>query len=123
MNKGKIVQVLSSIVDVEFKDNIPAINNALTINVDPSLNDGIAINLTLEVALHLGNSIVRCISMGSTDGLRRGMEAVDTGSTIMVPVGEETLGRVFNVLGEPIDGKDAIKSSTLGVSKKVGSTT
>ena len=111
MNKGKIVQVLSSIVDVEFKDNIPAINNALTINVDPSLNDGIAINLTLEVALHLGNSIVRCISMGSTDGLRRGMEAVDTGSTIMVPVGEETLGRVFNVLGEPIDGKDAIKSS------------
>ena len=108
MNKGKIVQVLSSIVDVEFKDNLPAINNALKINVDPSDNDGIGINLTLEVSLHLGNSIVRCISMGSTDGLRRGMEVVDTGNAIMVPVGEKTLGRVFNVLGETIDGKGQI---------------
>ena len=108
MNKGKIVQVLSSIVDVEFKDNLPAINNALKINVDPSDNDGIGINLTLEVSLHLGNSVVRCISMGSTDGLRRGMEVVDTGNAIMVPVGEKTLGRVFNVLGETIDGKGQI---------------
>ena len=108
MNKGKIVQVLSSIVDVEFKDNLPAINNALKINVEPNDNDSIGINLTLEVSLHLGNSIVRCISMGSTDGLRRGMEVVDTGNAIMVPVGEKTLGRVFNVLGETIDGKGQI---------------
>ena len=110
MNKGKIVQVLSSIVDVEFKEKLPAINNALKINVDAKNNDGIAINLTLEVALHLGNSIVRCISMGSTDGLRRGMEVVDTNNAITVPVGECTLGRVFNVLGEPIDGKEAVKA-------------
>ena len=108
MNKGKVIQVLSSVVDVEFKNSLPAINNALTIKVDKENNDGIRINLTLEVSLHLGNSIVRCIAMGSTDGLRRGMEVVDTGSPISVPVGEETLGRVFNVLGEVVDGKEEI---------------
>ena len=108
MNKGKVIQVLSSVVDVEFKNSLPAINNALTIKVDKENNDGIGINLTLEVSLHLGNSIVRCIAMGSTDGLRRGMEVVDTGSPISVPVGEETLGRVFNVLGEVVDGKEEI---------------
>ncbi len=113
MNKGKIVQVLSSIVDVEFKDTLPAINNALKININANDNDGIEINLTLEVALHLGNSVVRCISMGSTDGLRRGMEVVDTGNAITVPVGEATLGRVFNVLGEPIDGKEAPKAEKM----------
>ena len=108
MNKGKVIQVLSSVVDVEFKNSLPAINNALTIKIDKENNDGIGINLTLEVSLHLGNSIVRCIAMGSTDGLRRGMEVVDTGSPISVPVGEETLGRVFNVLGEVVDGKEEI---------------
>ena len=108
MNKGKVIQVLSSVVDVEFKNSLPAINNALTIKVDKENNDGIGINLTLEVSFHLGNSIVRCIAMGSTDGLRRGMEVVDTGSPISVPVGEETLGRVFNVLGEVVDGKEEI---------------
>ena len=108
MNKGKVIQVLSSVVDVEFKNSLPAINNALTIKIDKENNDGIGINLTLEVSLHLGNSIVRCIAMGSTDGLRRGMEVVDTGSSISVPVGEETLGRVFNVLGEVVDGKEEI---------------
>ena len=108
MNKGKVIQVLSSVVDVEFKNSLPAINNALTIKVDKENNDRIGINLTLEVSLHLGNSIVRCIAMGSTDGLRRGMEVVDTGSPISVPVGEETLGRVFNVLGEVVDGKEEI---------------
>ena len=113
MNKGKVIQVLSSIVDVEFKDELPSINNALKINVDPKNNDGIGINLTLEVSLHLGNSVVRCISMGSTDGLRRGMEVFDTGKPITVPVGEETLGRVFNVLGEPIDGKDKVESKKM----------
>ena len=111
MNKGKVIQVLSSVVDVEFKNSLPAINNALTIKVDKENNDGIGINLTLEVSLHLGNSIVRCIAMGSTDGLRRGMEVVDTGSPISVPVGEETLGRVFNVLGEVVDGKEEISKT------------
>lgn len=111
MNKGKIVEVLSSIVDVEFNDQLPSINNALTVNVPAKDNDGIAVNLTLEVALHLGNMIVRCISMGSTDGLRRGMEVVDTLGPISVPVGKETLGRVFNVLGETIDDKDNLPQS------------
>ena len=111
MNKGKIVEVLSSIVDVEFLDKLPNIKNAITVNVPKEENDGIEIKLTLEVALHLGNSIVRCISMGPTDGLRRGMEAIDTGAPISVPVGKETLGRVFNVLGEAIDGKEELDSS------------
>ena len=106
MNKGTVIQVLSSVVDVEFKDALPLINNALKINVKKEDNDGIEINLTLEVSLHLGNSIVRCIAMGSTDGLKRGMEVIDTGNPIMVPVGEKTLGRVFNVLGETIDNKN-----------------
>ena len=111
MNKGKIVEVLSSIVDVEFLDKLPNIKNAITVNVPKEENDGIEIKLTLEVALHLGNSIVRCISMGPTDGLRRGMDAIDTGAPISVPVGKETLGRVFNVLGEAIDGKEELDSS------------
>lgn len=108
MNKGKIVEVLSSIVDVEFLDKLPNIKNAITVDVPKEMNDGIEIHLTLEVALHLGNSIVRCISMGPTDGLRRGMDAIDTGAPISVPVGKETLGRVFNVLGETIDGKEEL---------------
>jgi len=113
MNKGKVVQVLSSVVDVEFTEKLPLINNALKINVNKELNDGIEINLTLEVSLHLGNSIVRCIAMGSTDGLRRGMEVIDTGAPISVPVGEIGLGRVFNVLGDAIDGKDPIKDDVI----------
>lgn len=99
MNKGKIVQVMGAIVDVKF-DNLPKINNALIIK-----NDEYKINLTLEVALHVGDGVVRCISMDSTDGLKRGMEVIDTLSPITVPVGEATLGRVFNVLGEPVDNK------------------
>ncbi len=103
MNEGKVIQVLSSVVDCEFKDQLPKINNCLKILVKPEDNDGIGINLTLEVSLHLGGSTVRCIAMGSTDGLRRGMKVLDTGAPISVPVGKETLGRVFNVLGETID--------------------
>ncbi len=109
MNTGKIVQVLSSVVDCEFKDNLPKINNALKIKVAAKDNDNIPIDLTFEVSLHIGGGIVRCISMGSTDGLKRGMEVIDTTSPITVPVGKATLGRVFNVLGEPIDQKEAIK--------------
>ena len=111
MNKGKIVEILSSIVDVEFLDKLPNLKNAITVDVPKEQNDGIGIHLTLEVALHLGNSIVRCISMGPTDGLRRGMEAIDTEAPISVPVGKETLGRVFNVLGETIDGKEKLDDS------------
>ncbi len=111
MNKGKIVEILSSIVDVEFLDKLPNLKNAITVDVPKEQNDGIGIHLTLEVALHLGNSIVRCISMGPTDGLRRGMEAIDTEAPISVPVGKETLGRVFNVLGETIDGQEKLDDS------------
>ena len=78
MNKGQVIQVLSSVVDVEFKDKLPLINNALKIKVNKEDNYSIPIDLTLEVCLHLGNNIVRCIAMGSTDGLRSGMEVIDT---------------------------------------------
>ena len=104
MNKGYIVQVTGPVVDVKFENGeLPAINNALEINVPENENNGVAIKLTLEVALHNGSKTVRCIAMDATEGLVRGMEVVDTGHPIMVPVGEETLGRMFNVLGEPID--------------------
>ena len=109
---GHIVEVKGPVVDVLFeKGQLPAINEALTIDVDKEKNNGIGIHLTIEVALHIGNNKVRCIAMDSTDGLARGMEVVATGSPIMVPVGEATLGRVFNVLGEPIDRKGEIKDA------------
>ncbi|MCR5564196.1 MAG: F0F1 ATP synthase subunit beta [Gammaproteobacteria bacterium] len=112
MNKGIIKEVLSSVVDVEFLDKLPNIKDALTIDVNAKDNDNIGVHLTLEVALHLGNSIVRCIAMGPTDGLRRGMEVIDTGSPIKVPVGNVTLGRVFNVLGEAIDHAEPLPKDT-----------
>ena len=103
---GLIVEVKGPVVDVLFEDgNLPSINEALTINVDKKDNHGIEINLTLEVALHVRNRKVRCIAMDSTDGLVRGMKVFATGSPISVPVGRGTLGRVFNVLGNPIDNK------------------
>ena len=106
MNKGHVVQVIGPVVDVKFENsNLPAINNAL--KLESKLN-GIDIDLTLEVAMHVGDNTVRCIAMDATDGIVRGMEVVDTGSAINVPVGHETLGRIFNVLGETIDGKDEI---------------
>lgn len=109
MNKGKIVQVMGPVIDVIFSENLPEINHALTCNINAKDNNGIPIKLTLEVSLHLGNNIVRTIAMDSSDGVVRGMEVVDTGSPISVPVGEETLGRIFNVLGELIDGKEELK--------------
>ena len=108
---GKIVEVKGPVVDVVFQDGeLPAINDALTVNVPANDNNGVAINLTLEVALHVGNKKVRCIAMDSTDGLVRGMDVNATGAPITVPVGRCTLGRVFNVLGEPIDRKGEVKS-------------
>ena len=104
---GKIVEVKGPVVDVKFEDgNLPKINDALKVNVSANDNNGVEIKLTLEVALHVGNKVVRCIAMDSTDGLVRGMPVVNTGNPISVPVGEKTLGRMFNVLGDPIDGED-----------------
>lgn len=103
---GKIVEVKGPVVDVKFEDgNLPKINDALKVNIDPKDNNGVGIKLTLEVALHVGNKVVRCIAMDSTDGLVRGMPVENTGNPISVPVGEKTLGRMFNVLGDPIDGE------------------
>ncbi len=111
MNKGKIVQVMGPVVDVEFNSGLlPKINNALKIDVKESINNSINISLTLEVALHLGDNVVRTIAMDATEGLVRGMEVIDTGNPITVPVGKPTLGRIFNVLGEAIDGKGDVTS-------------
>ncbi len=97
--KGTIVQVLGPVVDVRFASgHLPEIYNAIKI-----VNPDKKIDLTCEVAQHLGDDLVRCIALSTTDGLVRGMEAEDTGAPISVPVGNETLGRVFNLLGEPID--------------------
>ena len=103
MNVGKITQVTGAVVDVEFSDgSLPSIYNALKIT-NPAISDQEG-NLIVEVALHLGENTVRCIAMDGTDGLVRGMDAVDTGEGITVPVGEETLGRILNVIGEAVDG-------------------
>ena len=104
MAKGKIVQVIGPVVDIEFPaESLPGILNAVTIK---GKSGDIDIDLVVEVMQHLGDNVTRCIAMSSTDGLTRGMEAEDTGSPIKVPVGEATLGRVFNVLGKTVDHDD-----------------
>lgn len=104
MNEGKIAQVIGAVVDVEFEEKLPGILNALKIEQPGDQQKGIpVINVTLEVASHLGENMVRTIAMSTTNGLVRGMKAVDTGQPITVPVGNETLGRIINVIGEPID--------------------
>lgn len=114
MNKGYVVQITGPVVDVKFEHGkLPIINNALIVKVPESKNNGVEINLTLEVAMHIGDHTVRCIAMDATEGIVRGMEVEDTGSPIQVPVGRETLGRIFNVLGNTIDGKQALSSSTM----------
>ncbi|VTS04312.1 F0F1 ATP synthase subunit beta [Tuwongella immobilis] len=105
-NTGKIVQVIGSTFDVEFDTaELPKIYNAVRIEAETKNGE---IRLTGEVQQHLGGNRVRCVALGSTDGLQRGMIAVDTGAPLSVPVGKETLGRVFNLLGEPIDGRGPI---------------
>jgi F-type H+-transporting ATPase subunit beta len=100
-NYGKVLQVIGPTVDVEFaSDRLPRIMNAVTIDDEKS-----GIHLTVEAALHIGDNVVRCVAMGSTDGLVRGMRALDTEGPISVPVGEQVLGRVINVVGDPIDEK------------------
>ncbi|MFD2867732.1 F0F1 ATP synthase subunit beta [Kurthia populi] len=113
MNTGHVLQIMGAVVDVQFGEGtLPEIYNALTVEINKP-NEEPTI-LTLEVALHLGDNAVRTIAMASTDGLRRGAVVTDTGAAISVPVGEETLGRVFNVLGDPIDleaGKEPVPAS------------
>lgn len=99
-NIGKVVRAVGPVVDVQFGENqLPLLNTAITIENGSE-------TLVVEVASHIGEDIVRCIAMGSTDGLKRGMDAIDSGAPISVPVGETTLGRMFNVLGQPIDEKE-----------------
>ena len=100
-NIGTVVQIVGAVVDVQFqKDHLPNLLNAIEID-----NNGE--KLVIEVAQHIGDDVVRCIAMSSTDGLVRGAKAVDTGKAISVPVGRETLSRIFNLLGEPVDNKPA----------------
>ena len=97
MTNGKVIQVMGPVVDVKFQEgSLPEILNALTIPMEGR-------TLTVEVAQHIGDNVARCIAMASTDGLQRGVEAINTGSPIRVPVGKETLGRIFNVLGDAVD--------------------
>ena len=101
-NKGKVVQIVGPVIDIQFEsENVPAILNAIKIV------DGSRV-IWAEVSQHLGDRKVRCIALEATDGLKRGLEAYDTGAPISVPVGRQVLGRVFNVLGEPIDGKGPV---------------
>ena len=101
---GKISQVIGAVVDVQFEGNLPPILNALEVQ-------GVSNRLVLEVAQHLGGNNVRTIALDSTEGLVRGQEVEDTGNPIMVPVGPQTLGRIINVIGEPIDEKGPINTS------------
>ena len=101
MSKGRVVQVIGAVVDVHFPDELPAIYNALRIDLDRG--DGRPVELVLEVQQHLGDDKVRAVAMDSTDGLARGVEVVDTGRPMTVPVGEQTLGRLMNVMGDAID--------------------
>ncbi len=106
-NIGKVVQVMGPVVDARFSNGeLPAIYNAIKIK-----DEARGINLTCEVAQHLGDDIVRTIALSSTDGLVRGMDAIDTGAPIAVPVGRETLGRLFNLLGEPIDERGPVNAT------------
>ena len=100
---GRIVRIVGAVVDVEFPaDAMPAIYNALTVKAQTPSGE---VSTVLEVQTHLPGDIVRTVAMTSTDGMVRGLEAVDTGAPIMMPVGKATLGRIWNVLGEPVDGK------------------
>ncbi|MBQ6756849.1 MAG: F0F1 ATP synthase subunit beta [Oscillospiraceae bacterium] len=105
-NIGKVIEILGPVLDIKFEDGkLPNLLNAVTIEFGDK-------KLTCEVMQHIGDSVARCIAMGSTDGLKRGIDAVDTGSPITVPVGEECLGRVFNLLGDPVDNMPAPEAKT-----------
>jgi F-type H+-transporting ATPase subunit beta len=104
MAKGKVAQVIGTVVDIEFPpDELPAIYNAIEVTTGSG-------KIVLEAQEHVGNNWVRCLALSPTDGLERGVEAVDTGAALTVPVGKATLGRLFNVMGEPLDGLGAVKA-------------
>ncbi|MDR3181686.1 MAG: F0F1 ATP synthase subunit beta, partial [Planctomycetaceae bacterium] len=108
-NIGRITQVIGSTFDAEFaEDHLPAIYNAVRID---SEQKGLVIHLVGEIQQHLGGGKVRCVALGTTDGLVRGMDCLDTGAPVSVPVGKETLGRVFNLLGEPVDKKGPVNAT------------
>src|SRR5262245_17215481 len=111
MNTGKITQVIGPVVDVEFPPGkLPPIYQALTVS-NPAISD-LPDNLVLEVAQHLGEGTVRAIAMDATEGLVRGMVVTDTGDNIKVPVGPQTLGRIINVIGQPVDEAGPIETKT-----------
>ena len=113
MATGKVIQVIGPVVDIEFPpEQLPDIYNAIEIPLITQGSVGEETTLVAEVQQHLGNNWVRCVAMGTTDGLKRGVEAVDTGAPIKVPVGDVTLGRIFNVLGKPIDEAGDVVSDT-----------
>ena len=103
---GKIIQVMGPVVDVDFESYLPAINEALEINFDI---DGQSHKLVLEVAAHIGDNRIRAIAMDMTEGLTRGERVIAKGNPISVPVGEQVLGRIFNVIGDVIDGGEDLK--------------
>jgi F-type H+-transporting ATPase subunit beta len=107
MNKGKIVQVIGPVVDVEFPEKVPSIYNALTVDFTVQ---GSPVKLTLEVQQHLGDNWIRAVAMSSSEGLKRGLEVVDTGSPISMPVGEGVMGRVFDVCGNPVDEQGPVRA-------------
>ncbi len=113
MNEGRVTQVIGPVIDVEFDaGNLPELRNALVVKKDPSLlAEGEKDEVVVEVALHLGESTVRTVSMEPTEGLIRGLTAVDTGAPITMPVGKASLGRILNVIGEPVDGKGPVETT------------
>src|SRR5260221_3438484 len=108
-NVGRVVQIIGPVVDIEFPKGVPAIYNAVRVQSDGK-DGGVALDVVVEVEQDLGENRVRCVSMLRTDGMVRGMKAVDTGAPIMVPVGPGTLGRVLNVIGDPVDALRPAKS-------------
>ncbi len=106
---GKVVQVMGPVIDIQFEGDVPAIYNAIRVTSE-GFDTSVPIDNILEVAQHLGGNAVKCIAMQPTDGMVRGMKAVDTGAPISVPVGRETLGRVLNVLGQPVDQLGEVKT-------------
>jgi len=107
MNKGKIVQVVGAVVDMEFLDGIPGVHHALTVDFEVEKNP---VKLTLEVQQQLGDHCVRTVAMASTEGLERGLDVVDLGKPISMPVGEGVMGRVFDVTGSPVDERGPVKA-------------
>ena len=106
MSKGIIHQIIGPVIDIKFEpEHLPDLLNAINIEIDDR-------TIVAEVAQHIGDDIVRCVALSSTDGLRRGMAASDTGGPISVPVGPEVLGRLFNVIGETIDGREPVVTET-----------